>query len=106
MSDESCRLLLALDGAARAARQATTAYPEQAQVTLVVEECAELIVELARTPRGRSSNARVISECADVIIMALQAGLLFGEYSYESLSQALTDKTARLHTRLEAKRER
>jgi len=48
------------------------------QISMMVEECAELIVELQHFRRGRGSGLAVCGEIADVEIMCAQMRVIFG----------------------------
>lgn len=96
-------LARALDDAATVAREAVAAYPRQAQAMMVVEECAELTLAVARIQRGRATGAGIVEECADVIITALSAALIFGMSDYAALAEALRLKIDRLRERVRTK---
>lgn len=55
-----------------------------AQVKMMFEEMGELSVAIARFDRGRASIKDVITEIADVTIMAEQMGLIFGKEKTEN----------------------
>ena len=48
------------------------------QINMMIEECAELIVELRHFRRGRGSGLAVCGEIADVEIMCAQMRVIFG----------------------------
>ena len=48
------------------------------QKDMMIEECSELINALEKHRRGRNTYADVITEIADVMIMAEQMAFLFG----------------------------
>jgi NTP pyrophosphatase (non-canonical NTP hydrolase) len=55
-----------------------------AQVKMMFEEMGELAVALARFDRGRANIEDVITEIADVTIMAEQMWLIFGKEKTEN----------------------
>jgi hypothetical protein len=59
--------------------QAVDLWGEHSQMILMMEESAELINEIAKFLRGRSSVEAVCSEIADVKIMCKQMQTIFGE---------------------------
>ena len=48
------------------------------QINMAIEECAELTDALCKHRRGRNTDEDVITEIADVMIMAEQMAFLFG----------------------------
>jgi hypothetical protein len=79
--------------------EAVRAWGADAQLDMVVEECAELIVAMQHLLRGRSASTRsVIEELADVTIMAAQARLIVGA---EMVDRAIAGKLFRLRERLD-----
>jgi len=48
------------------------------QINMMIEECAELIVELRHFRRGRGSGLAVCGEIADVEMRCAQMRVLFG----------------------------
>lgn len=53
-------------------------YGLDAQLTMVVEECAELINAIVKLKRQRSTHEEIIEEMADVSIMIEQISYVFG----------------------------
>lgn len=58
-------------------KDALQKWGHDAQILVAIEECAELITALSQTYRA-SKNPNVITEIADVLIMAHQLRLIFG----------------------------
>lgn len=65
-------------------KKALSKYGLSAQMTMVYEECSELINSLCKFNRGRCSEEDVITEIADVMIMCEQMALCFGIDRVES----------------------
>lgn len=63
---------------------AISKYGSEAQKTMAIEECSELINVLAKECRGRVSDEDIITEIADVMIMCEQLALIYGENAVES----------------------
>jgi hypothetical protein len=59
--------------------EALKAWGKEAQLGMVQEECAELIVAINKLRRGRSVN-NVIEECVDVELCLEQMKNMFPEY--------------------------
>ena len=59
-------------------RAATLKFGVKAQMQMVVEECAELIVAINHSNRNRVGIGKVAEECADVEIMLGQMRVLMG----------------------------
>jgi len=81
-------------------------WGDESQLAMVTEECAELILALAKMNRvgGRSFNletatANAIDEIADVTIMVRQAALIFGE---AAVNERISYKLERLKFRLDS----
>lgn len=74
-------------------------YGSSAQKIMLMEECAELMNEIAKTFRGRSSKENVISELADVSIMIEQMAYYFGKKEFE---EERLRKIERLRMRLDS----
>lgn len=66
----------------------------EAQYDQAVEECAELIAVLKHFRRGKVGEAEVVSELADVVLMAGQLAYMFGE---EKVEQAVEEKLRKLN---------
>lgn len=67
------------------------------QMLMAVEEGAELSQALLHFIRGRVSKLEVAEEIADVMIMAQQMRMIFGQ---DLVDQAVAQKMARLEERL------
>lgn len=76
---------------------AITMYGIEAQKTMAIEECSELINVLAKECRSRVSDEDIITEIADVMIMCEQLALIYGENAVESEKEY---KLARLAERM------
>ncbi len=59
-------------------------YGIEAQKTMAIEECSELINVLAKECRRRVSDEEIVTEIADVMIMCEQLALIYGENAVES----------------------
>jgi NTP pyrophosphatase (non-canonical NTP hydrolase) len=77
-------------------KRALTTFGESKQIDMAIEECAELTLALQHNKRGRAVN--VITEIADVIIMAGQMRLLFGA---DAVDAEIEEKLERLEYRLD-----
>jgi len=77
-------------------KRALTNFGESKQIDMAIEECAELTLALQHNKRGRAAN--VITEIADVTIMAGQMRLLFGA---EAVDAEIEEKLKRLEHRLD-----
>lgn len=53
-------------------------YGKQHQKQKAVEEIGELLAELMREDDGRTSDARIVSEIADVMFMMEQLAVIYG----------------------------
>lgn len=78
-------------------QQAIDTWGEDAQVSMAIEECSELITALTQFWRGRKTKAEVAEEIADVSIMMRQLRLIFG---YQEVNEIEAGKLARLKKRL------
>lgn len=65
-------------------KKAIIHYTATHQKRKAVEEMGELIVELSREADGRSGDADIITEIADVKIMMAQLSLIYGETDIEA----------------------
>lgn len=54
-------------------------YGKQHQKQKAVEEIGELLAELMREDDGRTSDARIVSEIADVMFMMEQLAVIYGQ---------------------------
>jgi NTP pyrophosphatase (non-canonical NTP hydrolase) len=77
-------------------------WGRDAQLNMVVEECAELIVKLGHYRRERATKESVLDELADVSIMVNQACHILGITDNE-LESAIKFKLNRLAERLSCK---
>lgn len=68
------------------------------QKWMLVEECGELLNELAKHTRGRGSIVGLMTELADVSIMVEQIALFYG---WDKFLEERTRKIERLKERLE-----
>lgn len=73
-------------------------YGADAQKTMVVEECAELINALAKQRRKRTSDMDIVTEIADVQIMLWQMTALYGA---DAVNMEIAKKMKRLSERLQ-----
>ena len=78
--------------------EALETFGLDSQIKQTVEECAELINALCKFQRGRCSFPEVVTEIADVIIMAHQMALSFG---VEAVEKEIQYKVKRLHGRIQ-----
>jgi len=85
---------------ARILRQAIDAYGPTAQMTMMVEECSELIKALCKHQRdsGGTYADNVCEEIADVQIVLDQMKMIFSPYT---IAQFEEQKLKRLRERLE-----
>ena len=79
-------------------QKAILEYGCTAQITMAVEEMAELLNALAKERRGRATQEDIVTEIADVTIMMWQLSLMYGEQSVET---EIERKIERLKGRLE-----
>lgn len=81
-------------------RRCLVAWGPDAQLEMVVEECAELIVAMQHLMRGRKSGVRsVVEELADVTIVVEQARAIIGA---GVVDRVIGEKLARLRARVQA----
>lgn len=78
--------------------KALVEYGISSQKMMAIEECAELTNALAKLPRGRASQADIITELADVSIIVDQLAMFFGEKAF---IEERNRKVRRLEERLE-----
>lgn len=83
--------------------KAIKTYGVPAQMDMLVEECAELIVEVNHYKRnlvkgGETNLSKLLSEIADVEIMIKQMKLIFNENTINGIVEF---KTRRLRERIE-----
>ena len=79
-------------------QKAILKYGCTAQITMAVEEMAELLNALAKERRGRATRDDIVTEIADVTIMMWQLSLIYGEQSVE---MEIERKIKRLQERIE-----
>jgi hypothetical protein len=75
-------------------RRAIAVWGANAQWRQVVEECAELIVEISHMQRGRATASQITDEVADVQIMLDQAALMIGPAVIEKYKKAKLERLA------------
>ena len=75
----------------------------RAQTDVCIEEMAELAVAIEHERRGRGSREAVIEEIADVMIMASQMALLYGE---DAVHEVWERKLLRLDRRIKEAKEK
>lgn len=85
-------------------RSALDTWGAAAQVTMVMEEMAELQKELCKNARGRNNLPELAEEIADVRIMLEQMEVLFD--IEDAVEEYKAQKVERLETRISAYRER
>lgn len=81
-------------------REAVNTFGIVPQVDMMQEEMNELGVEIGHWKRGRTTDDKVITEIADVLIMAQQMAYIFGE---EEVEAEIERKIQRLANRIEEK---
>ena len=86
-----------MDWAETLYEEALSLWGKDAQIDMIVEECAELILAIQKFRRSGDASG-VIEELADVQIMLEQANLIF---SRKSISKTYKDKLLRLASRIE-----
>lgn len=79
--------------------RAIDTYGHKNQIEKVLEELAELMVEVCKINHGRTSKDKVIEEIADVEIMLAQLKIIFNISPIE-LSNMIGFKLKRLENRL------
>ena len=79
-------------------QKAILQYGYTAQITMAVEEMAELLNALAKERRGRATQNDIVTEIADVTIMMWQLAIMYGEQSVE---MEIERKIKRLQERIE-----
>ena len=77
-------------------KKALHLWGQDAQMDMVEEECAELILALKHLRRGRTDFLPLFNEIADVEIMIGQMRLMFGD---EGIDKAKRSKLIRLAER-------
>ena len=86
------------DRIADVSRKIIRLWGEPAQLGMMVEECGELIVAIHHYSRGKCSKGDVISEIADVMVVAGQLSETFGEKG--EVEAVITQKLNRLDYRI------
>jgi len=79
-------------------QQAILEFGDTAQITMAIEECAELINVLCKQCRKRVNTQDIITEIADVTIMMRQLSMMYGEFPVEV---EIKRKINRLRERIE-----
>ena len=79
-------------------QKAILKYGCTAQITMAVEEMAELLNALAKERRGRATQNDIVTEIADVTIMMWQLAIMYGEQAVE---MEIERKIKRLQERIE-----
>ena len=75
-------------------------YGNDSQVKMCIEECSELINALCKSYRGRTKDADIITEIADVTIMCRQMAMIYGE---EEVEKEITRKQERMLERMKGR---
>lgn len=81
--------------------KALSIWGEDAQTTMLFEECGELMSAIGKIKRGRVGKEEVITELADVSIMVEQMALMLG---YDEFLKEKQRKIERLEQRLNKSR--
>ena len=79
-------------------KEALLKYGYTSQITMAVEEMAELLNALAKERRGRATQQDIVTEIADVTIMMWQLAIMYGEQAVE---MEIERKIKRLQERIE-----
>ena len=79
---------------------AISKFGENAQISKLCEECAELVTAVLHRRDHRDTNDHVAEEMADVTLMMVQMRIIFG-ISEEEIDKWMTYKLERLRERLE-----
>ena len=79
-------------------QKALLKYGYTSQITMAVEEMAELLNALAKERRGRATQQDIVTEIADVTIMMWQLAIMYGEQAVE---MEIERKIKRLQERIE-----
>lgn len=79
-------------------QKAILKYGYTAQITMAVEEMAELLNALAKERRGRATKNDIVTEITDVTIMMCQLSIIYGEQAVE---MEIERKIERLKERME-----
>jgi NTP pyrophosphatase (non-canonical NTP hydrolase) len=79
-------------------QKAILKYGCTSQITMAVEEMAELLNALAKERRGRATQQDIVTEIADVTIMMWQLEIMYGEQAVE---MEIERKIKRLQERIE-----
>jgi len=80
-------------------KRAIGTYGKTLQIAVCCEECSELIKELIKDVRGKSTKTQILTELADVQIMIEQMMLIY-EISQKDLEEEMNFKIVRLNDRL------
>lgn len=79
---------------------AISTFGENAQISKLCEECAELVTAVLHRRDHRDTNDHVAEEMADVTLMMVQMRIIFG-ISEEEIDKWMAYKLERLRERLE-----
>ena len=79
--------------------RAIETYGKDMQLTVAVEEFAELIKEICKSKRGADNREAIIEEMADCYIMLDQLALIF-DIPHRDINNVMGRKIARLDRRL------
>lgn len=83
-------------------KQAIETYGADHQLTVAIEEFAELTKEICKHKRYADNTKAIIEEMADCYIMLGQMEMIFG-ISDTVIAEAMAKKLKRLKSRIEAK---
>lgn len=59
--------------------KALRVYGKERQIQVAVGECGEFLTEVGRMAQGRATDASVIDEIADCLIMMNKMAIIYGE---------------------------
>lgn len=62
------------------------------QFDMMREEATELLMELARMPRNRTTKEKIIEECVDTYIMIHEMMYIYGEEEFEDMIRKKLEK--------------
>lgn len=75
------------------AARAVAVHGERAQLDQLQEECCELGAAISHHRRGRDdSEAELLAEIGDALLMVEQARVIFGDHAVDSAYEAAIDK--------------
>lgn len=90
-------VILPLNRIHDAACVAVRCWGPEPQWRMLQEECGELVAAINQRTRGRISGDQLAEECADVLILLIQARRMLGRGVFD---RAVETKLARLEERL------